>query len=99
MQDDYLEKIKGTITKLHEGDERQLEVIFSTDDRVIVEAPAGFGKTTTMVSRIAYLYAAGSIPNPKRVLALTFSVNAALKIKRDIAAKLPGLLNQKNNPM
>ena len=99
MQDDYLEKIKDTITKLHEGDERQLEVIFSVDDRVIVEAPAGFGKTTTMVSRIAYLYASGNIPNPKRVLALTFSVNAALKIKRDIAAKLPSLLNQKNNPM
>lgn len=99
MQDDYLSKIKETITKLHENDERQLEVIFSGDDRVIVEAPAGFGKTTTMVSRIAYLYASGSIPNPKRVLALTFSVNAALKIKRDIAAKLPDLLNQKNNPM
>ena len=99
MQDDYLGKIKETITELHEGDERQLEVIFSEDDRVIVEAPAGFGKTTTMVSRIAYLYASGSIPNPKRILALTFSVNAALKIKRDIAAKLPGLLDQKNNPM
>lgn len=99
MQDDYRDKIKETITKLHEGDERQLEVIFSEDDRVIVEAPAGFGKTTTMVSRIAYLYASGSIPNPKKVLALTFSVNAALKIKRDIAAKLPGLLNQKNNPI
>ena len=99
MQDDYLGKIKATITTLHEGDERQLEVIFSEDGRVIVEAPAGFGKTTTMVSRIAYLYASGSIPNPKRILALTFSVNAALKIKRDIAAKLPGLLGQKNNPM
>ena len=99
MQDDYLDKIKGTITTLHEGDERQLEVIFSKDDRVIVEAPAGFGKTTTMISRIAYLYASGSIPNPQRVLALTFSVNAALKIKREIAAKLPSLLNQRNNPM
>lgn len=30
---------------------------------------------------------------------MTFSVNAALKIKRDIAAKLPGLLDQKNNPI
>ena len=99
MQDDYLDKIKETIAALHEGDERQLEVIFSEDGRVIVEAPAGFGKTTTMVSRIAYLYASGNIPNPKRILALTFSVNAALKIKRDIAAKLPGLLNQNNNPM
>lgn len=99
MQNDYLDKIKDTITILHEGDASQLEVIFSEDNRVIVEAPAGFGKTTTMVSRIAYLYASGSIPNPKKVLALTFSVNAALKIKRDIASKLPGLLNQKNNPM
>ena len=99
MQDDYLEKIKETITNLHQDDERQLEVIFSVDDRVIVEAPAGFGKTTTMVSRIAYLYASGSIPNPKRVLALTFTVNAALKIKKDIAAMLPDLLNQKNSPM
>ena len=37
MQDDYLDKIKATITTIHEGDERQLEVIFSEDDRVIVE--------------------------------------------------------------
>jgi DNA helicase-2/ATP-dependent DNA helicase PcrA len=63
-----------------------------------VEAPAGYGKTTTMISRIAYLYTAGKIPNPKRILALTFSVNAALKIKRDIAEKLPRLIDEKNNP-
>lgn len=99
MQIDYLDRIKDKITILHEGDEHQLEVIFSEDDRIIVEAPAGFGKTTTMVSRIAFLYASGSIPNPKRVLALTFSVNAALKVKREVAAKLPCMLNQKNNPM
>ena len=49
-------------------------MIFSDSPRIIVEAPAGYGKTTTMISRIAYLFATGRIPNPKRILGLTFSV-------------------------
>lgn len=93
-----IELIKETISKQHEGDERQLSVIFSEQSRVIVEAPAGYGKTTTMISRIAYLFASGKIPNPKRILGLTFSVNAALKVKREISEKLPILMNVKNNP-
>ena len=64
---------------------------------MIVEAPAGYGKTTTMISRIAYLFASGRIPNPKRILGLTFSVNAALKIKREVAGKLPSLLGLQNS--
>ena len=95
---DFIE-IKGKITAQHEGDEKQLEVIFSDNSRVIVEAPAGYGKTTTMISRIAYLFISGRIPNPKRILGLTFSVNSALKIKRDVAEKLPVLLGTKNNPV
>lgn len=90
--------IKEMISKLHEGDERQLDVIFSEQARVIVEAPAGYGKTTTMISRIAYLFASGKIPNPKKILGLTFSVNAALKVKKEISEKLPILMNEKNNP-
>ena len=50
-----LDEIKEKITAQHEGDERQLEIIFSDIPRLIVEAPAGYGKTTTMISRIAYL--------------------------------------------
>lgn len=93
-----IEVIKEKISKQHEGDERQLSVIFSEQSRVVVEAPAGYGKTTTMISRIAYLFATGKIPNPKRILGLTFSVNAALKVKREISEKLPILMNEKNNP-
>ena len=93
-----IDELKQTLTKQHEGDERQLEVIFSDSERVIVEAPAGYGKTTTMISRIAFLFAAGQIPNPKRILGLTFSVNAALKIKRDVSEKLPLLIGTQNNP-
>ncbi|HQE49002.1 MAG TPA: ATP-dependent helicase [Fervidobacterium sp.] len=91
--------IKEKITAQHEGDEKQLEVIFSESPRLIVEAPAGYGKTTTMISRIAYLFASGKIPNPKRILGLTFSVNAALRVKREVAEKLPSLLASQNSPV
>lgn len=91
--------IRKKLEEIHKGDIQQLKVIFSESTRIIVEAPAGYGKTTTMVSRIAYLYAMGRIPNPKKMLGLTFSVNAALKIKRDVAEKLPEMLGGKNNPI
>jgi DNA helicase II / ATP-dependent DNA helicase PcrA len=94
-----LAEIKDKISAQHGGDEKQLEVIFSDSQRLIVEAPAGYGKTTTMISRIAYLFAAEGIPNPKRILGLTFSVNAALKIKREVAEKLPALLGSQNSPI
>ena len=94
-----IDRLKAQIKDLHENDEKQLDVIFTESPRVIVEAPAGYGKTTTMISRIAYLYASGRIPNPKKVLGLTFSVNAALKVKRDVAEKLPSLIGITNNPM
>lgn len=94
-----LDEIKEKISAQHEGDGRQLEIIFSDNPRLIVEAPAGYGKTTTMISRIAYLFASGQIPNPKRILGLTFSVNAALKVKREVAEKLPSLLSSKNSPV
>lgn len=99
MYNATLAEIKEKIVAQHEGDEKQLEVIFSDNPRLIVEAPAGYGKTTTMISRIAYLFAVGKIPNPKRILGLTFSVNAALKIKRDVAGKLPSLIGTKNSPV
>lgn len=91
--------IKRRIEKIHMGDIQQQKVIFSESSRLIVEAPAGYGKTTTMISRIAYLYSCGLIPNPKKLLGLTFSVNAALKIRRDVSAKLPELVKEKDNPI
>lgn len=99
MSNVNLSEIKEKITAQHEGDEKQLEVIFSDSPRLIVEAPAGYGKTTTMISRIAYLFASDRIPNPKRILGLTFSVNAALKVKREVAEKLPSLLGAQNSPV
>lgn len=92
-----MNQIQSKIIELHTNskrirDDEQLDVIFSTSDRIIVEAPAGYGKTKTMISKIAYLIASNQIPSNKRILTLTFSVNAAYKIKRDISEKLPLIL-------
>ena len=87
--DEVIEKIK----KIHSSDTEQLRVIFSSEKRILVEAPAGYGKTKTMISKIAYLIALNKIPNPKKILALTFSVNAAYKIKKEVAENLPVILS------
>lgn len=92
MPADLTQLIKDRIATKHSGDEYQLDVIFEPNNRLIVEAPAGYGKTNTMVSKIAYMIALGQIPNPKKLLALTFSVNAAYKIKKDVTNQVPALL-------
>ncbi len=93
---DTAEIIKQRIAEKHNGDERQLEVVFSPSKKLLVEAPAGYGKTKTMVSRIAFLFATNQVPHPKRLLALTFSVNAAYKIKKDVSQQIPYLLAGKD---
>ena len=86
--------VKEKIEDIHSGDPEQLEFIFSDNKRIVVEAAAGYGKTRTMVSKIAFLLSQNKIPNPKLILALTFSVNAAYKIKTDVQKELPKLLEQ-----
>lgn len=94
MSKSAIDIVKEKIIARHQGDEKQLEVIFSTSSRLLVEAPAGYGKTNTMVSKIAYMIATKQIPNPKKLLALTFSVNAAYKIKKDVTQQVPLLLSE-----
>ena len=89
--------IKNLLSDKHEGDEKQLQVIFTDEPRILVNAPAGYGKTHTMVSKIAYMIASNQIPNPKRLLALTFSLNAAYKIKKDVIAQVPAILKATDN--
>ncbi|MBS4030550.1 MAG: ATP-dependent helicase [Clostridiales bacterium] len=89
---DNQEQVKKKIEELHSGDIKQLEAIFSEAKKLIIEAPAGYGKTKTMISTIAYLIASKQLLYPKKVLALTFSVNSAIKIKNDIALYLPNML-------
>lgn len=84
--------LEQIIRDKHTGDKEQLDFIFSNDDRIIVTAPAGCGKTTAMVSKIAWNLSNGKVPMNKKILAMTFSVNAATKIKEALKELLPGLL-------
>lgn len=94
-----LNDIEDTICKCHGGDKSQMEIILSDEARLVVEAPAGCGKTTTMVSKVAYMIATGTVPKNKKILALTFSVNAAYKMKKDISERLPAMgLEQIESP-
>lgn len=84
---------ENAIRKIHGNDKEQLDIIFSKEKRIIVEAAAGCGKTKTLVSKLAYLLSTHSIPNNKKVLALTFGVNAAYKIKKEVFEKIPVLMS------
>lgn len=83
----------------HDGevDQAQIDAVYSPYSHLIVEAPAGYGKTRTMVSKMAYLIAIGEVPYPKNILALTFSINAAFKTRKEVRENLPSLLA--NSPM
>jgi len=76
----------------HAGDDEQLNFITTPNKKVIVQAPAGYGKTRTMVSKLAYILTTHQILSPKKILTLTFSVNAAYKIKKDVIEQLPNIL-------
>ena len=72
--------VENVIRDKHTGDNEQLDFIFSDEARMIVTAPAGCGKTTAMISKIARELCSGSISSNKKVLAMTYSVNAAIRI-------------------
>lgn len=85
-------RVEDIIEAKHMGDVEQLSFIFSDDKKIIVTAPAGCGKTTAMVSKIARELSNGRISSNKKVLAMTFSVNAAMKIKDSLKELLPDLV-------
>lgn len=84
--------LEDIIRDKHSGDNEHLEFIFSEEKKIIVTAPAGCGKTTAMVSKIAWELGKGNISSNKKVLAMTFSVNAAMKIKDSLKSLLPELV-------
>lgn len=88
---EYL-SIEDRIKSNHRNDNEQLKIIFEEEKRLLIEAPAGYGKTKTMISKLAYILAKGKLPYPKKILALTFSVNAAINIKRGVSNVLKELL-------
>lgn len=76
-------------------DQEQMNVVFDPSTRLIIEAPAGYGKTKTMVSKIAYFLESNQLPSTKKILTLTFSVNASLNIKNEVLNQLITLYTEK----
>lgn len=62
---------------------QQLECVTNSDEKVLVVAGAGSGKTTVLVSRIFYYLTAKNI-KPSEILALTFTNKAGAEIKERV---------------
>lgn len=91
-KEDMILKLK----EIHGDDKEQLNFILSNEEKIVITASAGCGKTKTMISKIAYELITTPNLNFKKILALTFSVNASTKIKEDTSEVLPKLLNNES---
>lgn len=89
---EYLDELEKEIISKHKNDKEQMNFIFSNEKNIIVTAPAGCGKTTAMVSKIAREISVGHIPSNKKILAMTFSVNAAIRIKDSLKKLIPDVI-------
>ena len=65
-------------------DDSQAKVIDSNNQHIIVEAPAGYGKTYTMLSLIERWISSGQIKNFQHILCMSFSNNAVNRMKEGI---------------
>lgn len=90
-QTDLLDSVGAAIEARCGVDASQRSAIFSPSKRVFVEAPAGYGKTTVMTGRACWLLASGEVRPPKKILALTFSVAAARRMRADLGAAMSAL--------
>lgn len=91
--------IREILDEICPDDESQMAVITSCAPRLFVTAPAGYGKTATMTGKIVYELASGTIAYPKRVLALTFSVSAARKMRSQASEALEGVKAKLRMPL
>ncbi|ACC98836.1 UvrD/REP helicase [Elusimicrobium minutum Pei191] len=64
-----------------------------TDRNIVVEAGAGTGKTTLLISRLCYLMIVKNI-SVERIVALTFTEKAAAEIKIRLSAQLQKIIKE-----
>lgn len=76
------------IINSHNDDTSQIDVLTTKADRILVEAPAGYGKTNTLISKLKIWLLDRNYNKNKKILCLTFSVNAAQNISEKIQQHL-----------
>lgn len=74
--------------------EQQTEAVQAYDKRLLLEACPGSGKTTTLVTRIAYQILCRNV-NPSGMLTLTFSRASAKDMERRFKALFAGYISQR----
>ncbi len=86
--DDILKKVDTNILL----DENQRNVILTDDDRCLVVAGAGAGKTTTVAAKVKYLVEKLNV-DPKKILVISFTNKAvkelAQRINKDLKIDCP----------
>ena len=71
----------------HSLDDEQRKAIVSDDDRCLIVAGAGAGKTLTMVGKVAYLYHVKHIL-PEEILLISFTNKAAQEMQERLSKQL-----------
>lgn len=92
-----MDDINNKIIEKHKKDKEQLHFILSNKSHIVVTAPAGCGKTTAMISKVLYELSSENILKNKKVLVLTFSVNATKRIKDSLKELLPKFVNNSDS--
>ncbi len=76
--------------------DKQMQSVFHDEDRMLVFAGAGTGKTTTIVAKAIYLMTKKNI-DPSRIVLLAFNSGAASEIQERISEGLLKLKSEKVN--
>lgn len=69
--------------------EKQKEVVTTTKNKVLVQAAAASGKTACLIERLNWLLQIGQ--DPSKIVAITFTNNAAAEIKDRLIAEAEGI--------
>ena len=96
--------MEASKTNLSNLNDKQREAVVSEDNRILVLAGAGSGKTKTLLQKIIYLMEEKGV-SPSKILAITFTKNAAnemidrLILAADTSGQYEQIISSKNTSL
>ena len=79
-----MNQIQNKIIDFCEGDESQKKAIQSDKNPLLVEAPAGYGKTRTLLLKCLYIISQKNSNDYRRTLIVTYTNNGVSRLKNDL---------------